>query len=585
MIKRKGVVASGGVGMGKAYIIREDDLFVPKKKIAYSGISREIYKFEEALIKTRRQISQIQEKISKEIGFDHGRIFEAHFLVLEDRVLIEDVIKQIKNNRVNVEYAFSQSIKKYIETLLKLNDEYLRERVVDIKDIARRVIKVMLKEKSAKLMNLKDKSVIVAHDLTPSQTADIPKEKAIAFITDVGGRTSHTAIIARSLGIPAVVGLKDITKNVSEGNEVIVDGFSGMAIVKPTKKTVADYKKKINRYSQEIKAAKKPKIGKAVTEDGRRIEVSANIELPEELGLVKKYGADGIGLYRTEYILLGKRDLPSEEQQYQAYLNVAKKGKPESVIIRTIDIGGDKFLSRPDVPQEMSPFLGWRAIRFCLARPEIFKTQIRAILRASAEGNVKMMFPMISGIEELRQAKKVVSDCKRELRKKGEKFDEHIKIGTMIEVPSAALTADILAKESDFFSIGTNDLIQYSLAVDRANEKVAYLYQPAHPAVLKLIKTIIEGAKKNKIWVGMCGEMSSEPTLAFLLLGLGLDEFSMPPPQVLKIKELIQRVKFADAKTAAQKAMSLSTAGEIEKYLKSKLRKILDKDFYNFLNI
>ncbi len=585
MIKRKGVVASGGVGIGKAYIIREDDLFVPKKKIAYGDISREIYKFEEALIKTRRQISQIQEKISKEIGFDHGRIFEAHFLVLEDRVLIEDVIKQIKNNRVNVEYAFSQSIKKYIETLLKLNDEYLRERVVDIKDIARRVIKAMLKEKSAKLMDLKNKSVIVAHDLTPSQTADIPKEKVIAFITDVGGRTSHTAIIARSLGIPAVVGLKDVTKNISDGNEVIVDGFSGMAIVKPTKKTVADYKKKINRYSQEIKAAKRPKIGKAVTKDGRRIEVSANIELPEELGLVKKYGADGIGLYRTEYIFLGKRDLPSEEQQYQAYLNVAKKGKPESVIIRTIDIGGDKFLSRPDVPQEMSPFLGWRAIRFCLARPEVFKTQIRAILRASAEGNVKMMFPMISGIEELRQAKKVVSDCKRELRKKGKKFDEHIKIGAMIEVPAAALTADILAKESDFFSIGTNDLIQYSLAVDRANEKVAYLYQPAHPAVLKLIKTIIEGAQKNKIWVGMCGEMSSEPTLAFLLLGLGLDEFSMPPPQVLKIKELIQRVKFADAKTAAQKAISLPTAGEIEKYLKSKLRKILDKDFYNFLNI
>jgi phosphoenolpyruvate-protein phosphotransferase (PTS system enzyme I) len=585
MIKRKGIVASGGVGIGKAYLIREDDLFVPKKTIAYSEISREIYRFEEALIKTRRQISVIQEKISKEIGFDHGRIFEAHFLVLEDRVLIEDVIKQIKNNRVNVEYAFSQSIKKYIDTLLKLNDEYLRERVVDIKDIARRVIKAMLKEKSAKLMSLKNKSVIVAHDLTPSQAADIPKEKVIAFITDVGGRTSHTAIIARSLGIPAVVGLKNITKNIKEADNVIVDGFSGMVVVKPTKKTLSDYKKKINRYSKEIKAAKKPKIGKAITKDGKQIDVSANIELPEELGLVKKYGADGVGLYRTEYIFLGKREMPSEDQQYKAYLNVAQKSSPESVIIRTIDIGGDKFLSHSDVPQEMSPFLGWRAIRFCLARPSIFKAQVRAILRASAQGNVKMMFPMISGIEELLQAKKVVASCKRELRKEKKKFDENIKIGAMIEIPSAALTSDILAKECDFFSIGTNDLIQYSLAVDRANEKVAYLYQPAHPAVLRLIKNIVEGAHKANIWVGMCGEMSAEPALAFFLLGLGLDEFSMPPPQVLKIKELIQRVKFSDAEAAAAKAVNLSTIKEVEKYLKGRLKKILDKDFFNFLNV
>jgi phosphotransferase system enzyme I (PtsI) len=585
MVKYKGIVASGGVGIGETYLIREDELFVPKKKIDYSKISREIYRFEEALIKTRRQISSIQEKISKEIGFDHGRIFEAHFLVLEDRVLIEDVIKQIKNNRVNVEYAFSQSIKKYIDTLLKLNDEYLRERVVDIKDIARRVIKVMLKEKSASLINLKNKRVIVAHDLTPSQTADIPKEKVVAFITDVGGRTSHTAIIARSLGIPAVVGLKNISKKINEKDKVIVDGFSGMVIVNPTKKVVDNYKKKITKYSKEIKAAKKPKIGKAVTKDGKQIDVSANIELPEELNLVKKYGADGIGLYRTEYIFLGKRKLPTEEEQYKAYSNVAKKSKPESVIIRTIDIGGDKFLSRPDVPQEMSPFLGWRAIRFCLARPAIFKAQIRAILRASAEGNVKMMFPMISGVEELLKAKKMVSLCKKELSGEKKKFDKNIKIGAMIEVPSAALTADVLAKECDFFSIGTNDLIQYSLAVDRANEKVAYLYEPGHPGVLRLIKNIISGAHGAKIWVGMCGEMSAEPSLAFLLLGLGLDEFSMPPPQVLKIKELIQRVTFKDAQAAAEKALNLSTAKEIEKYLKGRLRKLLDKDFFNFLNI
>ncbi len=585
MVKRKGIVASGGVSIGKAYLIREDELFVPKKKINYADISREIYRFEEALIKTRRQISGIQERISKEIGFDHGKIFEAHFLVLEDRVLIEDVIKQIKGRRVNVEYAFSQSIKKYINTLLKLNDEYLRERVIDIKDVARRVIKTMLKEKSAELINLKDKRVIVARDLTPSLTAAIPKEKVLAFVTDVGGRTSHTAIIARSLGIPAVVGLKNITGIIKDKDEVIVDGFSGAVVVKPTKKRLQEYKSKIDIYSREIAAAKKVKIAKAVTRDGKPLEVSANIELPEEVGLVKKYGADGIGLYRTEYIFLGEKELPSEEKQYKAYLKVIKKVKPDPVIIRTIDVGGDKFLSRPEVPRETSPFLGWRAIRFCLARPEIFKIQIRAILRASAEGSVKMMFPMISGIEELRQAKEIVKACKKELEKEGKKFNPDISIGVMIEVPSAALTADTLAKECDFFSIGTNDLIQYSLAVDRTNEKVAYLYEPGHPAVLKLVKSTIDSAQRNNIWVGLCGEMSAEPVLAFLLLGLGLNELSMPPPQVLKIKELIQKVSFEEAKKAALKAIDLSTAQEVEKYLRSRLRKILDKDFFDFLKV
>ncbi len=585
MIKRKGIVASGGVGIGKAYLIREDDLYVPKKNIAHADISREIYRLEEALIKTRGQISGIQEKISKEIGFDHGRIFEAHFLVLEDRMLIEDVIKQIKNKKVNVEYAFSQSIRKYIDTLLKLNDEYLRERVIDIKDVARRVMQSMLKEKSPEFINLKEKRIIVAHDLTPSQTAAIPKEKVLGFAVDVGGRTSHTAIIARSLGIPAVVGLKDITKIVKEQNQLIVDGFSGIVVVKPTKKRLDEYEKKIAIYSKEIEAAKKPKIGKAVTKDGKAVEISANIELPEEVGLVKKYGADGIGLYRTEYVFLGKKEMPSEEEQYKAYSRIVKKVNPDPVIIRTIDVGGDKILSQPGLTQEAGSFLGWRAIRFCLARPDIFKTQLRAILRASAEGKVKIMFPMISGVEELRQAKKLVTASKKELAKEGKKFDSDIEIGAMIEVPSAALTADFLAKECNFFSIGTNDLIQYSLAVDRTNEKVAYLYEPGHPAVLKLIKSIIDSGHKNNIWVGMCGEMSAEPVLAFLLVGLGIDELSMPPPQVLKIKELIQKITFEEAKKAAQKALSFSVARDVEKYLRGVLRKALDKDFFDFLRV
>ncbi|MCF7907967.1 MAG: phosphoenolpyruvate--protein phosphotransferase [Candidatus Omnitrophica bacterium] len=585
MIKLKGIAVSGGVGIGTVLTLRKDELSIPRRKIAHDEISREIYRLEEALIETRRQISDLQKKISQDIGFDHGRIFEAHFLVLEDRMLIEDIIKQIKNNKVNVEYAFSQSVKKYVDTLLHLNDEYLRERVVDIEDIARRVLRTMLKEKATTLSNLKEKVVVVAHDLGPSQTASLPKENVLGFVTDIGGRTSHTAIIARTLRIPAVVGLETATDNIKSGDKIIVDGSTGEVIVNPTDKVLKEYEKKSTLYDKEIKAIHIPKALKATTKDGKEVIISANIELPEELSLVKQYGAEGIGLYRTEYIFLGRRDLPSEEEQYEAYRLVAKKVKPNTVVFRTIDIGGDKFLSRPEVPHEMSPFLGWRAIRFCLARPEVFKAQLRAILRASVEKNVNVMFPMISGVEELRAAKAILNECKGELRKENKHFDEKLAVGTMIEVPSAALTADALAKESDFFSIGTNDLIQYSLAVDRGNEKVAYLYEPGHPAVLKLIKQVIDAAHKNKIWAGMCGEMSGEPIFSFLLLGLGLDKFSMSPPQIPKIKELISNVKFSDAQKIAVKALNILTAKEVEKYFQGELKKILKDKFNHILMV
>ena len=585
MIKIKGIGVSSGVGIGKVLILRKDEFSVPKRKISHDEISREIYRLEEALMATRKEISDLQKKISEDIGFDHGRIFEAHYLVLEDRVLIEDVIKQIKVKKVNVEYAFSESIKKYVDTLLKLNDEYLRERVVDIEDISRRVLRAMLKKKTLSLNDLKEKVVIVAHDLGPSQTASLPKDKVLGFVTDVGGRTSHTAIIAKSLGIPAVVGLEIATDNISSGDKIIVDGSSGIVIVRPTEKVLKEYRKKSTLYTKEVKAIHIPKAVKVCTKDGKAIVVSGNIELPEELSLIRKYGAEGIGLYRTEYIFLGRRDLPSEEEQFDSYSKVAKEVSPYSVIFRTIDIGGDKFLSQPEVPHEMSPFLGWRAIRFCLARPEVFKVQLKAILRASVNGNVKIMFPMISGIEELRQAKTLLDKCKKELSKVGKKFDENISIGVMIEVPSAALTADILAKECDFFSIGTNDLIQYSLAVDRTNEKVAYLYEPGHPAVLRLIKKTIEAAIQNDIWVGMCGEMSGDPIFSFLLLGMGLDRFSMSIPQVPKIKELISNINLKDAKAALQEALKLSTSKEVEKYLQGELKRILGDDFYRILMI
>ena len=585
MIKLKGIGVSGGVGIGNVLVLQKDDISIPKRRISHDEISREIYRLEEALIATRREISNLQKKISKEIGFDHGKIFEAHYLVLEDRVLIEDVITQIKNKKINVEYAFSQSIKRYVDTLLKLNDDYLRERVVDIEDIARRVLRAMLKKKTVSLSDISEKVIIVAHDLSPSQTASLPKDKIIGFVTDIGGKTSHTAIIARTLRIPAVVGLETATANIDSGEKIIVDGSSGRVIVRPTDKVIKEYQKKSTIYTKEVKAIHIPKALKARSKDGKEVTISSNIELPEEIPFVKKYGAEGIGLYRTEFMFLGRTNLPDEEEQYKAYFKVAKEVSPHSVIFRTIDIGGDKFLSQPRVPKEMSPFLGWRAIRFCLARPQIFKVQLKAMLRASVMKNVKIMFPMITGIEELRQAKDLLRECKEELEKEGKEFDKNIPVGTMIEVPSAALTSDILAKESDFFSIGTNDLIQYSLAVDRSNEKVAYLYEPGHPAVLRLIKNIIEVAHSHKIWVGMCGEMSGEPIFAFLLLGMGLDRFSMSAPQVPKIKELINSIKFSDAKNAVEKALQLSTPKEVEQCLQEELKKVLKEDLYHTLMI
>jgi len=585
MVKLKGIGVSGGIGIGEALILRKDDFSISQRSISHDEIPREIYRLEEALISTRLEISNLQKKISAEIGFDHGRIFEAHFLVLEDRVLIEDVIKQIKSKKVNVEYAFSQSVKKYIDTLLKLNDEYLRERVIDIEDISRRVLRKMLKENVPSLSSLSEKVVIVSHDLAPSQTASLPKENILGLVTDVGGRTSHTAIIARSLRIPAVVGVETATVNIQSGDKVIIDGSLGYVVVRPTENVLNKYQIRAENYNREIEAVQIPKNIKSTTKDGKRIVVSANIELPEELSLVKKYTAEGIGLYRTEYVFLGASEMPSEEMQYKTYSKVAKMASPGSVIFRTMDIGGDKFLSQPQVPKEISPFLGWRAIRFCLAMPEIFKAQLKAILRASAVKNVSVMFPMISGIEELREAKSLLRECMDELKQEKKSFDENISIGVMIEVPSAALIADILAKECDFFSIGTNDLIQYSLAVDRGNEKVAYLYEPGHLAVLRLIKNVIEAAHKQNIWVGMCGEMSGDPIFTFFLLGIGLDRFSMSPPQVPKIKELISSISFDEAERIARKVLNLSTPKEAEKYLHGELKRILGEDSYHILSI
>ncbi len=580
----KGVSASSGIAMGSVYFIGKEDFVIDKVKISLEDIPREILRFEDALINTRRSLIDLQKNIETKLGATHAQIFDAHLLVLEDRVLVEDVITQIKKEKVSVEYAFSKTIEKYVDTFSNMEDEYLKERVSDIKDVSRRVLEKLLKKEKSSISDIKGKVIIVAHDLSPADTAGLPKKNILGFITDIGGPTSHTAILARSLGISAVVGLELATKHIKTGDFLIVDGSEGVVIVNPSDATKNEYLKKQKQTIKHKKVYPSAfKKSPSQTKDGHKVMIASNIELPQEIDSVLDWGAEGIGLYRTEYMFLGRNNFPTEEEQYLAYVSVAKKMHPHPVVVRTLDLGGDKFLSKSDMPQEIHPFLGWRAIRFCLERTDVFKDQLRAILRASKSGNIKIMFPMISGIEEFRQAKKILEEAKRELDKRGCGYDDNVQVGAMIEVPSAALTSDILAKEADFFSIGTNDLIQYSLAVDRGNEKVAYLYEPAHPAVIKLIKLVVENAHKNNIWVGMCGEMASNPLYALLLLGLGLDEFSVIPYLIPKIKKIIRSVYLEQAQEIAEKVLSLTSSKDTEKLLTDFLLKEIKVDSEDIL--
>jgi phosphotransferase system enzyme I (PtsI) len=578
----RGIPVSSGVCRGKIVVLDRHGPAIGRRELTETEIAEEVTRLEKALVQTRHQILEVQRRVSQAMGADEGSIFDAHLLVLEDRTLLDEVVRVIREKRVNAEYAFHSVAERYAASLASIEDDYLRERATDMRDVTARVLNNLLgREQDLDLRTLKEPCIIISHDLTPSNTAQLDKRSVLGFATDVGSKTSHTAIMARSLRIPAVVGLKEASSLLESGQYALLDGFNGIIIVNPTDQTLFEYGQLIGKQVALQEKLKDILLKPAVTLDGHRVFLSANIESPADADAVKASGAEGVGLFRTEYLFINRETPPTEEQQYQAYIEVARALKPMPVVIRTLDLGGDKFLAHLPVPRELNPFLGWRAIRFCLQERDLFREQLRAVLRAASEGNVKMMYPMISGLDELNQANALVEEYKTELRKEKIPFDEQIELGAMIETPSAVIVADSLAKRLKFFSIGTNDLIQYSLAVDRMNERIAHLYEPTHPAIVRLLKATVEAARRQKVWVSVCGEMAGDPVLAPLLLGLGVDELSAAPPLVPPVKFLVRRLRISEARELAEFALQCESASEILARCQELARQIAPSLFEN----
>lgn len=559
-----GIAVSAGVCRGKVIVLHRSRHAIIKRELAADAIVPETKRFEQALVRIRQQLTEIQRHVSKTMSSSEAEIFDAHLLMLEDPMVIGEALRLIREEKTNADYAFHTASSRYIDAMEKTGDDYLRERAADMKDLTNRVLDNLLEVKDQfDLRHLTEPCILVAHELSPSMTAQLDKKFVLGFVTDIGGKTSHTAILARSLDIPAVVGAQNISEELESGDYALLDGYNGTVTVNPTDQTLFQY-----GQLAKIKASLDEKLREvqsqpAVTLDGKTIHLSANIEDQHDVAAVIAHGAEGVGLFRTEFLFINRETPPTEEEQFKVYREVAVALKPHSVIIRTLDIGGDKFASQLQLAKEMNPFLGWRAIRFCLAQPELFRAQLRAILRASAEGNIKMMYPMISGLDELQQANAMVEKCKAELRAEGILFAENLEIGAMIEIPSAVLIAESLAKRVKFFSIGSNDLIQYTLAADRTNEKVSHLYEPTHPAILRLIKMTVEAAHANGIWAGVCGEIAGDPILAPLLIGLGVDELSAAPAVIDQVKYIIRRVKMEEARQLADFALASESPTEI----------------------
>jgi len=559
----KGLGVSPGVVSGPVFLLAPSVLYVARANISEEQVEHEICRLEDALIETRRQIKEIQKNLVRSASVGDASILDAHLMVLDDRAFIEEIVGRTKRELLNVEWVVKNVADRYADTLASLDDEYLRERVADVRDVARRIIRNLYGDAPATHAEVPRQHIVVAEDLAPSETATMRREMVSGFATDMGSWTSHTAVMARALGIPAVVGLHDITRRVNTGDQVLIDGIKGLLIMRPTAERLEEYGKVLEERRSIVQSLTGLKDQPAETKDGRRIVLSANTEGVEELDAVIEYGAEGVGLFRSEYLYLTSGKEIGEDEQAEVYSQVASRLAPAPVIIRTLDIGGDKFVHHTQLHREANPFLGCRSIRLSLRHPEQFKAQLRAVLRAGSRGNVKLMYPMISNVSEIVQSNVLLEEAKQELRDRGMPFNEKMEVGVMVEIPSAALSADLLAEHVDFFSLGTNDLIQYTLAVDRINEEVAYLYQPANPAVLKLIRETVAAGHRHGIWVGLCGEMAADPLMVPLLVGMEVDELSVAPVAVPLVKDAVRSVTYADSKDLAAKALKSGSAEQV----------------------
>jgi len=560
----RGIPVSQGVSRSRVVVLDRTRIDPAKWGILESDQAGEEDRLQTSLVETRRQILAVQERLREAMGADEAQIFDAHLLVLEDPMLLQETARFIREDLVTAEFAFHQASEKYADALAKVDDSYLSERAADIRDVTQRVLaNLMGQPQCTALADLTEPCIVVAHDLTPSDTATMDPAMVLGFVTEVGSRTSHTAILARSMRIPAVLGLGEAIGELHTGESVLLDGFNGFVVIDPSEQTLFEYGQLVDRQTSIEESLEVIHDDAAETKDGHRIVLSANIERAADVEGVLQCGATGVGLFRTEFLFINRSDLPDEEEQFAAYRQVAESLAPDPVIIRTLDLGGDKLVSHINVAAETNPFLGWRAIRLCLEETDLFRTQLRAILRASAFGNLKIMYPMISGVEELEAANALLDECREQLRAEGVAFGDDVEVGVMIEIPSAALIADSLAKRVKFLSIGTNDLIQYALAVDRLNEKIAHLYEPTHPGILRLIKMTVDAGLAHGIWTGICGEMAGDLTAVPLLLGLGVSELSVTPSMVPRVKMLIRSIEMSEARKLAEFALDSDSPKEI----------------------
>ena len=564
-----GIPASPGIVFGKALVLKEEKIVLDTQKISEDQVEAEVARFYAGREAAVEQLNSIHQRALKSLGEEKAAIFEGHLMILEDEELEEEILDYLRSNKVNASVAASKIIDQQVEMLSEIDDEYLKERAGDIRDIGNRLIKNILGMHIVDLGDIAEESILVAYDLTPSETAQLNLEKVLGFITDIGGRTSHTSIMARSLELPAIVGTNDVTARVNTGDYLILDAVNNRVYVNPTQAEIDELKTLEAKLAEEKAELAKLKDLPAVTLDGHKVDVVANIGTIRDCEGAHRNGAEGVGLYRTEFLFMDRDQLPSEEEQFIAYKEVVEAMEGRLVVLRTMDIGGDKELPYLNLPKEMNPFLGWRAVRIALDRREILHAQLRAVLRASAFGKLAVMFPMIISVEEIRELKSVLETLKAELRAEGKVFDENIQVGVMVETPSAAVNAKFLAKEVDFFSIGTNDLTQYTLAVDRGNELISHLYNPMSPSVLGLIKQVIDASHAEGKWTGMCGELAGDERATLLLLGMGLDEFSMSAISVPRIKKLIRHVNYQEVKALADEALQKPTAAEIEQLIQA----------------